>query len=509
MMEARAAMVEEGGQIDWGCGEALAFGSLVLEGIAVRVSGQDTGRGTFSHRHAVLHDVENAATYVPLDHIRAEQARFDIIDSMLSENACLGFEFGFSMADPSKLVVWEAQFGDFANGAQVIIDQFIASSESKWQRMSGLVLLLPHGYEGQGPEHSSARLERFLQLCAEHNMQVCNFTTPAQYFHALRRQMHRSFRKPLVVMSPKSLLRHRGAVSTLRDLTAGRFQPVLDDVARPARYRARRPSTRSACAACCCAAGRSTTRCSPAGTSATSTPSPSCASSSSIPSRAASWRPSSVAIPNAERVCWVQEEPANMGAWRFVEPLLRPLLGARTLAYVGPRRGGQPRDRVVQDAPGRGSRPGEPRLRAPVAARGKGDMFEVRIPSLGESVTEAEIARWAKADGDTVKQDEVLLELESDKASMELPAERSGVLRIVKQAGETVAVGDLVARIEDGPGATAARRAAGEGAGTCDRARAIPAARARSGAAACRGDAASRHRPRAGRSVRSARRCAT
>ena len=228
-MEAREAMVAGGGDIDWGCGEALAFGSLVLEGTEVRLSGQDTRRGTFSHRHAVLHDIEDDARWVPLAHVRAGQAPFVIIDSMLSENACLGFEFGFSTADPTKLVVWEAQFGDFANGAQVIIDQFIASSESKWQRMSGLVLLLPHGYEGQGPEHSSARLERYLQLCAENNMQVCNFTTPAQYFHALRRQMHRTFRKPLIVMSPKSLLRHKLAVSSLRDLTEGRFEPVLDD----------------------------------------------------------------------------------------------------------------------------------------------------------------------------------------------------------------------------------------------------------------------------------------
>ena len=339
MMEARAAMIEEGGQIDWGCGEALAFGSLVLEGIEVRVSGQDTSRGTFSHRHAMLHDVENDARYVPLAHIRTGQAPFDIIDSMLSENACLGFEFGFSMADPSKLVVWEAQFGDFANGAQVIIDQFIASSESKWQRMSGLVLLLPHGYEGQGPEHSSARVERFLQLCAEQNIQVCNFTTPAQYFHALRRQMHRSFRKPLVVMSPKSLLRHRGAVSTLRDLTAGRFEPVLDDVAvsggmsgtisgDPAidPQRVRRVLLCSGKIYYALLAGRHERNVDTVAIARVEQLYP-------FPRReleAVLGR-----YPNAERVCWVQEEPANMGAWRFAEPLLRALLGARTLAYGG------------------------------------------------------------------------------------------------------------------------------------------------------------------------------
>src|SRR6184192_1566607 len=230
LMEARAAMTE-GGRIDWGCAEALAIGSLLLEGIPVRMSGQDTSRGTFSHRHAVLHDVESGTRYVPLDHIRQGQARFMILDSMLSEYGVLGFEFGVSLADPRQLVLWEAQFGDFANVAQVVIEQFISSSESKWQRMSAIVLLLPHGYEGQGPEHSSARLERFLQLCTEDNMQVCNLTTPAQYFHALRRQMHRSFRKPLIVMSPKSLLRHKLAVSPLGEFTEGTFRTVIDDVA--------------------------------------------------------------------------------------------------------------------------------------------------------------------------------------------------------------------------------------------------------------------------------------
>jgi len=229
LMDERAAMLAPDGQIDWGCAEMLAFGTLLLEGTKIRLSGQDSGRGTFSHRHAVLHDVHTDARYVPLDHLSADQGRFIIIDSMLSEAAVLGFEYGFSSADPRNLVLWEAQFGDFANGAQVVIDQFIASAESKWQRMSGLVMLLPHGYEGQGPEHSSARLERYLQLCAENNLQVCNLTTPAQYFHALRRQMHRNFRKPLIIMSPKSLLRHKLAVSSPRSLTDGSFQPVLGE----------------------------------------------------------------------------------------------------------------------------------------------------------------------------------------------------------------------------------------------------------------------------------------
>jgi 2-oxoglutarate dehydrogenase E1 component len=230
LMAQRAAMLQPGGEIDWGCAEMLAFGSLLQEGTHVRLSGQDSGRGTFSHRHAVLRDVETNERYVPLDHLEDAPGRFTVIDSMLSEAAVLGFEYGFSSSDPRNLVLWEAQFGDFANGAQVIIDQFISSAESKWQKMSGIVLLLPHGYEGQGPEHSSARLERYLQLCAEDNMQVCNLTTPAQYFHALRRQIHRNFRKPLVLMTPKSLLRHRLCVSTLGDLTGGTFQPVLTEV---------------------------------------------------------------------------------------------------------------------------------------------------------------------------------------------------------------------------------------------------------------------------------------
>jgi 2-oxoglutarate dehydrogenase E1 component len=217
-LEARREMVEKGEGIDWATAEALAFGSLLLEGHRVRLSGEDSQRGTFSQRHAVLIDQTNQHEYVPLNNIAPDQARFEVYNSLLSEAGVLGFEYGYSLADPYTLVLWEAQFGDFANGAQVIIDQFIASGETKWLRMSGLVMLLPHGYEGQGPEHSSARLERYLQLCAERNMQVCNLTTPANYFHALRRQLKRNFRKPLVLMTPKSLLRHKLAVSRLAEM---------------------------------------------------------------------------------------------------------------------------------------------------------------------------------------------------------------------------------------------------------------------------------------------------
>jgi 2-oxoglutarate dehydrogenase E1 component len=220
-LEAKRAAIEAGESIDWATAEALAIATLCAEGTHVRMSGQDSGRGTFSQRHAVLVDQKTEEHYVPINHVRAGQASFEIIDSPLSEAGVVGFEYGYSLADPSTLVLWEAQFGDFANGAQVIIDQFLSASEAKWLRMSGLVLLLPHGYEGQGPEHSSARLERYLQLCAEDNIQVCNLTSSANYFHALRRQMHRNFRKPLVIFTPKSLLRAKEVMSRLDDMGSG------------------------------------------------------------------------------------------------------------------------------------------------------------------------------------------------------------------------------------------------------------------------------------------------
>ncbi|MEJ0018768.1 MAG: 2-oxoglutarate dehydrogenase E1 component [Acetobacteraceae bacterium] len=240
-LEAKREMLDSGQGIDWATGEALAFGSLLLEGHRVRLSGEDCQRGTFSQRHAVLIDQVNQNEYVPLNNIGREQARIEIYNSLLSEAGVLGFEYGYSLADPRTLVLWEAQFGDFVNGAQVILDQFLASGESKWLRMSGLTLLLPHGYEGQGPEHSSARIERYLQLCAERNMTVCNLTTPANYFHALRRQLKRNYRKPLVVFTPKSLLRHKLAVSSLDEMADGsafRFViPEVDAIAPPEQVR--------------------------------------------------------------------------------------------------------------------------------------------------------------------------------------------------------------------------------------------------------------------------------
>jgi 2-oxoglutarate dehydrogenase E1 component len=224
-------MIEEGTGVDWAMGETLALGTLLDEGFPVRLSGQDVQRGTFSQRHAVLVDQEVDRRYTPLNHLEKNQkVKIEIINSMLSEEAVLGFEYGYSLAEPSALVLWEAQFGDFANGAQVVFDQFISSAERKWLRMSGIVLLLPHGYEGQGPEHSSARPERFLQMCAEDNMQVANCTTPANYFHILRRQLKRDFRKPLILMTPKSLLRHKRAVSNLEEFAVGSsFHRLLYD----------------------------------------------------------------------------------------------------------------------------------------------------------------------------------------------------------------------------------------------------------------------------------------
>jgi 2-oxoglutarate dehydrogenase E1 component len=230
IMQAREKMISGDLALDWGCAENLAYASLVQDGYPIRLTGQDSGRGTFFHRHAVLHDQATGRRYVPLQHLATNQPTFTVTDSVLSEEAVMGFEYGFSTTEPRCLTIWEGQFGDFCNGAQVIIDQFISSGEAKWGRVSGITLFLPHGYEGQGPEHSSARLERFLQLCAEFNMQVCVPSTPAQMFHLLRRQMLRSLRKPLIIMTPKSLLRHPLSVSRLEELSGSGFQNVIDEI---------------------------------------------------------------------------------------------------------------------------------------------------------------------------------------------------------------------------------------------------------------------------------------
>ena len=341
MVENRRAAIDTGEGIDWALAEHLAFATLLDEGYPVRLSGQDSVRGTFTQRHSDLIDQTTEEHYTPLNNIRPGQAHYEVIDSLLSEEAVLGFEYGFSLADPNTLTLWEAQFGDFVNGAQVVIDQFISSGERKWLRMSGLVMLLPHGYEGQGPEHSSARLERFLQSCAEDNMQVVNCSTPANYFHALRRQMHREFRKPLIVMSPKSLLRHKKAVSNLEDMSeSGSFHRVMVDGAEVG-----------------CDVGGVTLKPDDQITRVIA-----CSGKvyfDLVEARAKSgrddvyimrieqfypWPMKSVMqllqrFPNAE-LMWVQEEPKNMGGWTFVDPWLeltleRMKIKAKRARYVG------------------------------------------------------------------------------------------------------------------------------------------------------------------------------
>jgi 2-oxoglutarate dehydrogenase E1 component len=334
LLERRSKVVADGGPIDWALGEALAFGSLVTEGTPVRLSGQDSSRGTFSQRHAVVVDQITGQEYAPLDHVAETQARFEVYDSHLSEAAVLGFEYGYSLADPATLTLWEAQFGDFANGAQVIIDQFIASAHVKWGRMSGLAMLLPHGFEGQGPEHSSARIERYLQLCAEDNLQVVNCTTPAQYFHVLRRQMRRAYRAPLVVFTPKSLLRAPRAVSSVSELASGSFQPVLED-------RAIRDGARVERALVCSGKvyydliARREER-DQLGEGAAKGDVAILRVEELYPWPDAELAAALARLPNASRVVWVQEEPANMGPWTFVRERLQALLPPRAqLAYAG------------------------------------------------------------------------------------------------------------------------------------------------------------------------------
>jgi 2-oxoglutarate dehydrogenase E1 component len=325
LMSARLAMVHGEAPVDWAVAEQAAYATLLSEGFGVRISGQDSGRGTFSHRHAVLTDTKTGDEYAPLAHISDEQAAFAVYDSLLSEAAVLGFEYGFTLEAPDTLVIWEAQFGDFANGAQVIIDNFIVSGEQKWQRCSGVVMLLPHGFEGQGPEHSSARLERYLQSCAEDNIIVANCTTPASFFHLLRRQVKWGLRKPLVVMSPKSLLRHPGCTSTLEELAEGRFDPVLPD-----------PDVQDA------EAVRRVVLCSgkvyyELKQARGSEASPQVALirvEQLYPFPAEALRAALAAFSPEVELVWCQEEPRNMGAWPMYDEWLLEGLG-RQPRYVG------------------------------------------------------------------------------------------------------------------------------------------------------------------------------
>src|SRR6266581_2918400 len=325
VLDHQCKIFEDGGPYEWHYAEALAFGSLLLEGIPVRLSGQDSSRGTFSTRHSVLYDAKTGKPYVPLVHLAEKQARICIYNSPLSEAAVLGFDYGYSLDYPRMLCLWEAQFGDFANGAQTIIDQFIVSAESKWQRPSGIVLLLPHGYEGQGPEHSSARLERFLQACAEDNIQVCNLTTSAQYFHVLRRQMKRNFIKPLIITTPKSLLRTEFASSRAEEFIHGRFDEILgspeagppDKVKRIIfcsgkvyydllNYRTERKIDDAAIIRV----------------------------EQLYPLAEKKLREIRKPFPKDAKFVWCQEEPQNMGAWSFIEARLRTMFCSE-IAYAG------------------------------------------------------------------------------------------------------------------------------------------------------------------------------
>ena len=317
ILDARKEMFESGEGFDWTTAEALAFGSLLAEGNCVRLSGQDSGRGTFSQRHAMWVDQQTGEKYIPLCHVGGD-GKFEVRDSPLSEFGVLGFEYGFSLADPRTLVLWEAQFGDFANGAEVIIDQFVAAGEAKWLRASGLVMLLPHGFEGQGPEHSSARLERYLQLCAEDNLQVANCTTPANYFHILRRQMRRDFRKPLVLMTPKSLLRHKLAVSSLADFTGeGHFRRILSDLNPPAEGETRRLVLCS---------GKLAYELMDARDKAGDLGVEIVRIEQLYPFPSEPLLKRLKAMPRLQDVVWAQEEPKNNGAWFFVEDILEQCL---------------------------------------------------------------------------------------------------------------------------------------------------------------------------------------
>ncbi len=331
VLSERRAMAEGETPLDWGMGETLAYATLLDQGIGVRISGEDVARGTFSHRHAVLHpqdrDVRGAGSYVPLAHIKPGQPTIEIIDSVLSEYGVLGFEYGYSTSDPDRLVIWEAQFGDFANVAQVVIDQFIAAGEVKWGRVCGLVLLLPHGYEGQGPEHSSARPERFLQLCAEHNMQVCVPTTPAQIFHLLRRQMLRAYRKPLVVMSPKSLLRHKEAVSSLPELAGGAFRNVIGEVEKIDAKKVRRVIACSGKVYYELVAYRREHKIADVAI---------IRFEQQYPFPHEDFKASIAPYANLREVIWCQEEPQNQGAWYRLRAYFRADMPAKAvLAYAG------------------------------------------------------------------------------------------------------------------------------------------------------------------------------
>jgi len=371
VIDAKRDMFDKGEGFDWATGEALAFGSLVSEGYGVRLSGQDSGRGTFSNRHAVWIDQNTGGRYLPLEQV--PHGRFEVLDSPLSEYGVLGFEYGFAMADPKTLVLWEAQFGDFGNGAQIMIDQFIVSGEAKWLRANGLVLLLPHGMEGQGPEHSSARLERFLQMCAGDNIQVCNITTPANYFHVLRRQMHRPFRKPLIIMTPKSLLRHKMAVSKAGNFDVNsHFMRILSDPGQPEDKHIKRLVLCSGKVAFDLIEARD---------AAGDTDTAIIRLEQLYPFPGEPLTTRLKRMVNVEEVVWAQEEARNNGGWFFVEPFIEECLAD---AGVGPSRA-RYAGRVAAASPATG-----------LATRHKAEQGALIADALGHNVRN-EIRRQRKS----------------------------------------------------------------------------------------------------------------
>ncbi|KAG0295086.1 hypothetical protein BGZ96_012572 [Linnemannia gamsii] len=440
----RRAMGNGEAPLDWGMGEHLAFASLVASGYAVRLTGQDSGRGTFTHRHSVLHDQNreswDGGSYIPLQHVTDNQAVFNVIDSVLSEEAVLGFEYGYSTAEPNTLVVWEAQFGDFVNGAQVVIDQFISSGEVKWGRVSGLTMLLPHGYEGQGPEHSSARIERFLQLCADNNMQVVQPTTPAQIFHLLRRQMIRQFRKPLIVATPKSLLRHKEAVSSLSELAKGTFRTIIgetDTALEPKKIK--RVVLCSGRVYFDLVAHRREAKLKDAVIIRVEQLYP-------FPHKA--FETELKKYEHATEVVWVQDEPQNQGPWFYIEHhLLEGMKEGQKLAYSGRQASASPavgyyakhyeqQKQLIDGAFGR--------------LKGKSmAIVEVKVPQLSESVADATLLQWKKRPGEAVAQDEIVIEVETDKVVLEVPAPAAGIMaQIIRQDGDTVIADEVIARID-------------------------------------------------------------
>ncbi len=474
-------MAEEG-RVDWAMGELLAYASLLTEGHSVRISGQDSIRGTFSHRHAAMVIEDTDQQYSPLKNLSADQARFEIYNSPLNEYGVLGFEYGYALATPASLTIWEAQFGDFANVGQVIVDQYISSAEEKWGLMNGLVMFLPHGFEGQGPEHSSARLERFLVLAARGNMQIVNPTTPANLFHLLRLQLKRNFRVPVIVFTPKSLLRHPQCISDLGELEHSHFSPVIDDDNADV-DEVRRLVLCSGKIYYDLLASKE------------------------------EFNARDIALVRVEQLhpfpkdeigallskyknnlltLWVQEEPENMGAWYYIQnmhegqrdhpchhgsPAEVPQSACITFMRSSRRKSltrsseGAPANCTTNTAgfsaswavPEKRSSNSIIILKNNQKINQETTMaIEIKVPSPGESITEVEIGSWFVKTGDHVEKDQEIGEIESEKATLPLMAEESGEITLLKEEGETVPVGTVVCTIDTSKAGAATREAVPE-----------------------------------------------